>query len=313
MAAQPTKRECAAESEPSRRTVPAVGVNSRCLVLIIAAAAGIAVAYGDTVLRLVRVWKQDPNYSHGFAVPVASLIFAWLALHNHQDWHPRSIPRGDVLRGAAGMAIGWVLHGVSFLIANLLLDVLSLVFLLRGMAMILGGQALNRRLGFPILFLLFMAPLPGAWYPMISITMQQLVARVSSTILESCGIAVFQEGHLVHLPGYTMRIGEACSGLRQLVTILALSVSIGQLSQRRAWFAWVLALASMPVAIVANCWRVTLSGAVLMMLGREWAEGVFHQLEGLAMVAVAGLLVACLAWTLARVDDRWSGLGAPAR
>jgi exosortase len=119
------------------------------------------------------------------------------------------------------------------------------------------------------------------------------------------GVPVYQEGYFLHLPGFTMEIAGACSGLRQLVAIVALGVAIGYLSGRGSVFRWSLGLLAIPIAVAANCLRVVLSGVIIMKAGRDWGEGVFHAIEGLAIIALsAGLLVAA-AWGMARLEDKW--------
>ena len=101
-----------------------------------------------------------------------------------------------------------------------------------------------------------------------------------------------------------MAVGQECSGLRQLGALLALALAVGYMSGRGRSYCWTLALASVPIAVAANCVRIVLTGAVLMLFGSQWGEGVFHALEGLATVAVAALLIVGFAWVLAAWNDR---------
>eukprot|EP00913_Durusdinium_trenchii_P028299 g26527.t1 len=169
-----------------------------------------------------------------------------------------------------------------------------------GVVMAIGGRDHYRRFAFPLWFLVFMAPLPKAWYDAIAINMQQVASAVSATIFEICGIPVFREGCYIRIPNFQMEVGAACSGLRQLAAIVALSLAVGHLSDRTRIYKWALGLLSIPIAIGANCIRVTLTGFILMWFGQEWAEGVYHTLEGLAIVAVAAVLILIVAWWLSR-------------
>ena len=85
------------------------------------------------------------------------------------------------------------------------------------------------------------------------------------------------------------------------MAILALGLVIGHLSDRGAWFRWTLGLVSLPIAVVANCVRIVLSGLVLVFAGRAWAEGVFHSIEGLAIVGLSALLLLGVAWGLSNL------------
>lgn len=280
---------------------------SKSLPLLGIATATIAAAYSPTFTELVQIWNVDPNYSHGFVVPFASLLFAIMA------WNKVGIPvRGQVTRanvviGLAEVALGFLLHIIGWLTANLFIDVVGLICLLRGVMLALGGRDVNKAYGFSVLFLIFMAPLPAAWYQPIAIVMQQLVSAISTEILQAFGVPTYREGYIIHLVGlnddrFQMEVGEACSGLRQLTAVLALSVAIGHLARKRPMFTWTLALLSIPIAISANCIRVVLTGVIMMLFGRKWAEGVFHTLEGLAIVALAAVLVVGAAWCLVKIE-----------
>ncbi len=280
--------------------------------LVLAAPAAIAgVLYAGTAVRLAEVWETDPTYSHGYVVPVISLAFAVLAWKRYGSPVRSEVSRGAFWAGTLEVGLGLVLHAVAWFANFLLLDVLSLVFVVRGTLMALGGREANRGFGFAALFLIFMAPLPNAWYQPLAIAMQQLVSAISTQFLELCGAAVYREGYRIHLPGYTMEVGEACSGLRQLMAVFALSVAIGYFSGRKALYRWTLALLSFPIAIAANCLRVMLTGVIMMLFGAKWAEGVFHTLEGLVIVGLAAVLVVAAAAGLARLDDHYSRRAGP--
>lgn len=300
------------ELRPSPAGAPLEGkkrpVCGRDLVLVLPAAIA-AVLYAETSVRLAEVWETDPTYSHGFVVPGISLAFAVLAWNRYGSPVRSDVSRGAFWTGTLEVALGLALHAVAWFASFLLLDVLSLIFVVRGTLMALGGREANRGFGFAALFLIFMAPLPSAWYQPLAIAMQQLVSAISTQFLELCGAAVYREGYMIHLPGYTMEVGEACSGLRQLMAVFALSVAIGYFSGRKAPYRWALALLSFPIAIAANCVRVMLTGVIMMLFGAKWAEGVFHTLEGLVIVGLAAVLVVAVAAGLARVDDHFRRAG----
>ncbi len=258
--------------------------------------------YWPTAVELVRIWNIDPNYSHGFAVPVLSLVFAAYAGKRSGTPCRATVCRMETGRGLLNVLLGLGLHLVALYVGHLFLDVAALICLLRGTVLVLGGREANRAFGFAALFLVFMAPLPISWYQPIARLLQHIVSAGASSFLELCGVPVYREGYLLHLSGYTMEIGEACSGMRQLTTILALAVVVGYFASVKSWYRWTLALAAVPVAVAANCVRVILASWVLRWWGPEWAEGVLHTLEGVTTVALATGLLLSLAWGLAAWD-----------
>ena len=271
----------------------------------------VAAIYWPLFPDMAAVWDYDPNYSHGYLVPVLSLLFAWMAWREAGRQHAQTVEQKHVMHGMALIGFGLILHITMWFVHNLFLDVLSLITVLQGLVLMWGGTAASRTYNFPIRFLIFMAPLPLHWYQPFAVRMQQLVSHVSTFLLSACGVPVYQEGYFIYLPGYTMAVAEACSGLRQLLAILALGVVIGHFSGRGPRYRWTLGLLAIPIAVFANCIRVVCSGFILMAFGEQWAEGFFHTVEGLVIIALsAGLLVAT-AWGLARLDDR-AGAGQAA-
>jgi len=279
------------------------------------AAAACGWIFRASLAQLPHVWDVDPNYSHGYIVPVVFLLFVlrqWKrvgppvvrsdrlqpvkgpAEAGHYE-HPADLTAG-LIRIVAGLAI----HFLSHLWNILFFDIVGMIVLLSGVTIILAGRERYRAYAFPLWFLIFMAPLPMVWYQTLAIGMQQIASAVATGIFTLCGIPAYREGCYVSVPGYQMEVGAACSGLRQLAAIVALSLAIGHLSNRTAVFKWALGLLAVPIAIAANCIRVTLAGFILMGFGREWAEGVYHTLEGLAIVGVAAVLILLTAWWLSR-------------
>jgi exosortase len=149
-----------------------------------------------------------------------------------------------------------------------------------------------------------MAPIPTAWYEPLAIRMQQITSATSALLLEVCQVPVFREGYFIHLPGYDMEVGAACSGLRQLAAMFALGLCIGHVAGRGRGYTVALGLLSLPIAVAANCFRVVLTGFILMWFGREAADGVFHELEGLAVVGVAAAMMLATAWLLSKFGSQ---------
>ncbi len=195
----------------------------------------------------------------------------------------------------------------------LLLDVVALVAILRGALLVLGGKSAVRAYGFACLFLIFMAPLPVAWYQPLAIRMQHLAVVISVATLGALGVPVFADGYVIRLPGHSLELVEACSGLRQLTAFLALAMAVGHLSGRAWWFNAVLAALSGVVALAANCLRVVVTVLVLLWAGPRWAEGTFHTLEGLVVVGLGLLMLVAVAWGLRCLEDRLSHVRPAAR
>jgi exosortase len=278
------------------------------LVATLVSAAVVAWIYVPTSLNLWALWQIDPNYSHGPIVVVVSLMMALSTLRRGRD-SASDTPSAQETFGSGQMircVFGLMFHFVGLFIGSVVLDAVGLTFILMGLAATLGGPKALRQFRFPILFLLFAAPLPVGWYQPVAIVLQQIVSGVSTHLLNVVGVAAFREGYMIHLATMSLEVGEACSGLRQLTAIVALAAALGFFSGRGLIYRWTLAVAAVPIAVLSNCLRVLLTGIVCQTIGRQWAEGVFHELEGIALVGLSAILLYGLAVALGRWADALS-------
>jgi len=251
--------------------------------------------YRHAFVKLFGDWMEDPNYSHGFLVPVASIWIIWLkrkalgvASAEPRNW------------GLAVIGLALMQFVAGTLGAENFVAYTSLLVLLAGVIAALFGTQLLRQLLFPIGWLVFMIPLPAIVFYSITFPLQLLASRMASGLLDLLQIPNLREGNVMYFSNYTIGVAEACSGIRSLITLMAFAVLLGYLRSMPIWARIVLALSSVPVALVVNAIRVASAGALGNYLGEKWAEGMFHTLSGmvlflLALLALAGIS-SVLAW-----------------
>jgi exosortase len=134
-------------------------------------------------------------------------------------------------------------------------------------------------------------PIPAVVYNRITFPLQILASEVATVSLDFLGIPVLREGNVLHLADTSLSVVEACSGIRSLLSLTFLSLVYGFFFESRIWIRVALFLATVPIAIVANAGRVTLTG-LLSEYKPELAEGLFHTASGwvIFMIALAVLL-----------------------
>jgi exosortase len=298
----------------ARPTPPAP---ARAAVLLLVAALGlVGLIFWRSVYQLVQVWSLDENYSHGFLVPVISGYFAWRWCRA-QTW-PR---RGDLGAGALLLVLGGLIHLGAVLLGTPLIDFLAVIAVLNGLARLFGGQHWARGLSFPILFLFFMFPLPPALTDQAALGLQGVVSSLATCFLQFF-LPVAQQGNTLKMPGHTLEVGEACSGLRQIVAFIALAVIVAHLSRRSGAFKACVVLSAVPVAVVANLLRVLLMAFVLLQFGPQWIEHTplgpawlgleWHTVWGLVTMAVGLGLFLAVVWWLGRLLPESTKVPAPA-
>lgn len=248
----------------------------------------VALLYARTFDELRQIWAADVNYSHGYLVPLVSFAFAYRGWRQSgPPWKMRVATR-SLCTGLFLLVTGLILHAEAWFTGALLLDVVALVVILRGVLLVMGGRRASRAYGFATLFLLFLAPWPAEWHGMLANHLQGMVSAISAEVLAACGLPVLREGYLLHMPGHSIEVAEACSGMRQLTAFLAMSVAVGGLNRGSRWSNLALIAISIPVAVLANVTRILLTVLILVVAGPTYAKGAFHSLEG-SVVAGIGL------------------------
>ncbi len=270
-------------------------------------AAGVVWLYWGVMSSLVRQWASDDNYSHGFFVVPLALFFAW-----ERRAALASAPRRPGVAGLALLVASLALLVAGYLGAELFLTRVSLVGVLAGITLFVWGRDQFRILAFPIAFLLLMIPLPAIIFNQIAFPLQLLASRTGEVVLALAGIPVLREGNVLQLPTRSLEVAEACSGIRSLVSLLMLGIVLGYFTERRTGARIIIALAAIPIAIVANAARVAGTGLASELVSPAAAEGFFHTFSGWLMfvVAFAGLLA--VQRTLASRDaSRTAAVTAP--
>jgi len=239
------------------------------------------VAYFPVLRHLVEQWSTDEDVSHGFFVPLVAAFIAWqrreqiLALDYHPAWWGLGVMAWAAIQGYVGtLGAELFLQRTSFLIA------------LVGLLLVVGGTRLLRELAFPLLLLPFMIPIPTVIYNQITFPLQLFASQVAEFSLGIIGIPVLRDGNILELASQKLSVVEACSGIRSLLSLSFLSLVYAYFFDSRVWMRWVLLAATIPVAIIANSGRVTITG-ILSEINPELARGFFHSLEGWIIFLIA--------------------------
>src|SRR5262249_47501802 len=147
---------------------------------------------------------------------------------------------------AAGLAmlVGGILG------AEVFTTELSMLATVAGSVLFLLGWSHLRVMLFPIAFLTLMIPLPAILFNQITFPLQLLASSFGETALVIAGIPVLREGNVIHLPNTTLAVVEACSGIRSLISLLTLGIVYGYFMDSRTWARWVIAISTVPVAII---------------------------------------------------------------
>lgn len=256
----------------------------KACVAVAVAVVVVAWTYWTTLAETALIWAHEPQYSHGYLVPVFALALLWF--------------RRDRLAGATLSPSAW---GVPLLAVGILLravgtacylvwfDRISLVPCLAGLCLMIGGTGVFRWVWPAVAFLSFMVPLPYVLEVMVGGPLQRVATTATTFALQTLGYPALAEGTVILLNEANLNIVEACSGLRMLVIFFALSTAVAMVVHRPLWEKMLIVASAIPIAVVVNVIRITATGVLYDSVSSEAAKAVSHDLAGWLMMPL-GLL-----------------------
>ncbi len=291
--------------------------------LLLAGLLGLAVVwcYWPTLANMVERWRQDPQYSHGFLVPLFAVALLWLRKTGRETRRQGDKKTGWQAWGATETGHSSPCLLVSFspclgllvlTLAMLLrlyattidfepLDGLTLLLALAGLVLVVGGWRLLWSSWPSIAFLGFMVPLPYVVEQGLSQPLRRLATIVSAWLLETLGYPAVAEGNIIRIDDVELGVAQACSGLGMLMTFFALATALVMLV-RRPWRDKLAILAgAIPIAVLVNVLRIVATGAIRVSWSAEAAHAVMHDLAGWLMPPMALLLMWLELWLIDRL------------
>jgi exosortase len=232
-------------------------------------------------------WSTDSRYAHGYLIPAFAVVLLWL--------------RRERLAGVALQPSWWglplILAGVGLQLAGGYLffewfEDAAVLPLLAGLCVLLGGRRAWRWAWPAIGFLVFMLPLPFRLEGMLSHPLQRVGTLASTYALQTLGLPAIAEGNIIHINDVVIGVEEVCSGLGMLFTFIAMASGVALLTRRPLPDRIVILLSAVPIAIIANVLRITVTGLLHVTVGSRLANLVFHDLAGWLMMPLAlGMLL----------------------
>lgn len=272
-----------------------------------AVVAAVLWSYAPIVSWLTRAWSRNPDYSHGYLVPLFAIALIWFRRELWPVGGSTSMTKSAFVAGASLILVAGLTRAAGIYVQIITLEALSLLPCAAGIALCCGGWSAMRVAWPAVAFLIFMIPIPSGLSGLLSGQLQHIATLASTFVLQLIGLPAVSEGNIIWLSQTQIGVAEACSGLRMLVSFAALAVGACLLIRRPLWEKLVI-IASVPVvAILANIVRVAATGIAYEYGSAELADRIFHDLAGWLMMPLGlAMLFAELA-VLSRVflpDER---------
>jgi exosortase len=255
--------------------------------------------YWPAINEFVYDWSNDDNYSHGFLIPAVSGYLLWQKRACLKEIRLTTDNRGLVL-----LIIGLLLAILGTAAAEWFTLRFSMIVVLLGLTLYLGGRECLRVTWFPIVFIIFAIPWPYTLFRTLTFPMQLFSTQVTHVLISGMGITSLRQGNIIYMPNYALEVVEACSGLRSLITLSALAAVFAYLTEGGILKRGLIFLTAFPVAITANIIRLLITALGAVVIGPEFAEGFIHSASGLVVFMVGLAIFVILTRTITWVGNR---------
>jgi len=256
-------------------------------------ALALAFIYLPIIRRLAAQWVSDPTWVHCLFIPIFSLYVLW-----RRREHLRTMPLQPSWWGLEILILGFLFLAIGVLGADLFVSRISFIIVLSGTVVWFLGWNHLRAAAFPISFLLLMIPIPALIFQRLMAPLLQLAFIGSANLLSFLGVSVLREGNSIFLPSMYLYMGEACSGLMSVLSLMTVAIIYSYLRESRGWIRVALVLSSLPIAVLAVVFRIVGTGLIAQYGGPEYAERFFHTFGNeLSFAFCIGLLL-LVHWSL---------------
>jgi exosortase A len=252
------------------------------------------VAYFPVLKSLVSFWTNSDEYSHCFIILPIAAYMVW----QNKDILT-TIRRESSWLNIVPLILTLILYVLTRYMNILTIAALTFPLTIAALTWFLYGAKVFRAAAFPLFFLFLMVPIPNQFYSSITIQLQLIVSKVSAALGAMLGIPILREGNVIHLPGLTLEVVQACSGIRSLITLITLCLIVAYFGFTSKLPKLMIIVSAIPIAVIVNIIRV-----LLMIFAYHYFQydltadpvhtylgiGVFAMAFGLILMVYKGLL-----------------------
>ena len=257
--------------------------------------------YSGSLANLLLRWNTQEAYSHGYFIPLVTLLFIWEQKPQLQanQFKPSWL-------GPGVLFFALLLFVLGELTALYYLSQISFILVFFGLSLALLGRQGTKLTYIPLGLLIFAIPIPGFLEATLTAKLQLVSSKLGVELIRICNIPVFREGNLIDLGLYKLEVAEACSGLTYLYPLLWFGCILAYLYRTTWWKRVVVILSTIPVAIFLNSARIGFIGVLVNLFGSSMAQGFLHAFEGwvIFMICVGILLTEMWLMTFLGSDRR---------
>ncbi len=245
---------------------------------------------------LWNLWHRSDEYSVGMIVPFLALYVLWSRRHTIADYPIKPSIWGLFLFIGAQIIR---FFGLFFMYSSA--ERLSIVLSIAAIVLLLFGWQLFRKVSSILLFLCLMLPPPNLIQSYTVLHLQRWATSSAVFCLEMIGCAVVQEGNTIHIGQTSVEVAYACNGLRMITAFFVISGLVVLIVNRIWWEKLIILISSLPIALLCNTVRLTVTALALTKLSNQFWDDMFHDFGGYAMMPLALAVVVGELWLLTRL------------
>jgi len=255
------------------------------------------VLFWQPLVTLLRDWWSDPEAGHGLVLAPLAIVLAWRGGVG-ADARRQPVLGTVILAGAV------LIRYLSGVAAELFTMRMSLLVAAAALVIFAFGLRQLLRWWLPALLLVLSVPLPAVVTETLAFPLQLEASQIGAGLLDARYVPVQMSGNVIRLPGHTLFVTEACSGLRSLSALLSLGLLVGGLWLSAAWSRVLLAAAAIPLAMLLNGIRIFLTGYLTFYVDPRLAEGVMHYSQGWGLFVAALFCLILIATAFRKLEQR---------
>lgn len=263
---------------------------------LVVGALAFLVLFWAPIVTLGRDWWSDPEAGHGLLLGPLAVYLAWKKGIG-EDASPAHAAGLTLLAGAV------LLRYMSGLAAELFTMRMSLLLAVAALVVFFWGARQLLRWWLPATLLVLSVPLPSVVLSTLAFPLQLKASQMGAALLEWRHVPVRLAGNVIQLPGRSLFVTEACSGLRSLTALIALGVLMGGIWLKKPWMRMLVVLLAIPVAMLINGIRVFGTGFLVFYVDESLGEGFMHLTEGWVLFVIAFLILGGVTWLMVQTED----------
>lgn len=264
------------------------GLSGQVVFIILA----LGILYYPMFSKLISYGWKYADYDHGMFILPISCYLIW-SVKNQLVLRNDFSPRGFIF-----FFTGFLLYLYSAYNDFLFLQAITFVWIIASLCLLRLDTQSMRLIIFPVSYLVFMIPPPSLMIDTLTIPLKEISTQGAYWLLKAIQIPIKVSGSIIDVNGHQLFINDACSGFRSIVTLLALGalyIKYQPITIGRKCLAF---LAVIPIGILANIFRIAITGFISYHFGIKYAEGFFHESSGIVLFAVSIFSLMGLAYLL---------------